>query len=127
MPGKSELDLYRELINEFQPEDEIWVSPNEKQKRDEEEAARKAKVSFDRILREYEQQQKLKPKSDVDRLRDELMREIKDIKRAINLLGIMLESEEPSLEDLQEHATLRDAYRKYKMVEALTLGKRDED
>ena len=68
-------------------------------------------------MKDYEQQEKLKPKSDTERLRDEMMRELRDIKKAIHTLGILLESDEPSREDLEKHKTLREAYRKYKTYE----------
>ncbi|MCK5605934.1 hypothetical protein KAR91_28815, partial [Candidatus Pacearchaeota archaeon] len=84
----------------------------------------KARKQLEQIMKDYELQEKLKPKSDTERLRDEMMRELRDIKKAIHTLGILLESDEPSREDLEKHKTLREAYRKYKMIEALTLGKK---
>lgn len=61
----------------------------------------------------------------VQRLRKEMHDELRDIKKAINKIGIMLDSDAPSQEQLDEHTTLREAYRKYKMIEALTLGKKE--
>lgn len=133
MPGKDEMDAIKEIMDNMnegrdwydnvKPKD-IWVSPDEKQKIDAEDANEKARKELERIMKEYEQKDMLKPKSDVERLRDELMREIRDIKKAIHTLGILLDSDEPSQEDLENHKTLREAYRKYKMIEALTLGKK---
>lgn len=112
----------RDLYNQALPK-EIWVSPDEKENMATQKSNTKARKAIEQIMKEYEQQEKLKPKSETQRLRDEMMRELKDIKKAIHTLGILLESDEPSQEDLSNHATLREAYRKYKMIEALTLGK----
>ena len=113
----------RDLYNQALPK-EIWVSPDEKENIETQKSNTKARKAIEQIMKEYKQQEKLKPKSETQRLRDEMMREIKDIKKAIHTLGILLESDEPSQEDLSNHATLREAYRKYKMIEALTLGKK---
>ena len=131
VPGRDELKAIQDIMDQMnenrdwydnvKPKD-IWVSPDEQEKMNAEDANRKARDELERIMREYEHQQKFKPKSDVERLRDEMLGEMREIKIAIIKLGIMLESEEPSQEDLEKHATLREAYRKYKMIEALTLG-----
>jgi hypothetical protein len=138
MPGKEQFQEWaitqiRKEIDEgsvspdwydaIQPQ-EIWVSPEEKENQATQKSNTKARKAIEQIMKEYESQEKLKPKSDTQRLRDEMMRELRDIKKAIHTLGILLESDEPSQEDLSNHATLREAYRKYKMIEALTLGKK---
>lgn len=138
MPGKEQFQEWaitqiRKEIDEgavspdwydaIQPQ-EIWVSPEEKENQATQKSNTKARKAIEQIMKEYEQQEKLKPKSETQRLRDEMMRELRDIKKAIHTLGILLESDEPSQEDLSNHATLREAYRKYKMIEALTLGKK---
>jgi len=135
MPGKDEEQMIKEIMEDYQERDwydnvkpkDIWVSPDEKEKINTEAANEKARKQLEKVMREYQQQDKLKPKSDVERLRDEMMREIRDIKKAIHILGILLESDEPSREDLEKHKTLREAYRKYKMIEALTLGQNENN
>lgn len=133
MPGRDEQKAIQEIMDRMnenrdwydnvKPKD-IWVSPDEQEKINADKSNEKARKELEKIMKAYEQERMLKPKSDTERLREELMREIREIKTAINKLGIMFESEEPSQKDLEKHATLREAYRKYKMIEALTLGQK---
>ena len=70
-----------------------------------------------------------KVKTDTDpvtRLRKEMHDELKDIKKAINKIGIMLDSDAPTQEQMKNHKMLKEAYLKYKMIEALILGKEDK-
>jgi len=59
----------------------------------------------------------------VHRLRKEMHDELGDIKAAIRKMGIMLDSDKPSQEQLEKSKMLKEAYMKYKMVEGLVLGK----
>ena len=59
----------------------------------------------------------------VTKLRKDVMAELADIKKALSKLGILLDSDAPTEEQLEKHKTLKDAYLKYKMVEKLVLGR----
>lgn len=61
-------------------------------------------------------------KDPVDRLREEFRKEIAEIKDAIRKIGILLDSDAPTEEQLKKHKALREAYLKYKMLEKLILG-----
>ena len=135
MPGKTNDDWAKEIMevigdqaerdwyDNVKPKD-IWVSPNEKEKIDDEEHAKHAKKEMQKIIDQFEMQKKQKPGSEIDRLRNEMRDEFADIKKALHTLGIMLDQDQPSNEDLATHPTLREAYRKYKMIEALILGQK---
>lgn len=58
----------------------------------------------------------------VTKLRKDVMEELDNIKKAIRKLGVLLDSDAPTEEQLEKHKTLKDAYLKYKMVEKLVLG-----
>lgn len=59
----------------------------------------------------------------VQRIRKEMHEELDEIKTAIRKMGIMLDSDKPSQEQLEKSKMLKEAYMKYKMVEGLVLGK----
>jgi len=48
--------------------------------------------------------------------------DISEVKGAIRKLGVLLDSDAPTKEQLEKYKTLKDAYNKYKMVEKLILG-----
>lgn len=137
MPGNNQQydDMTKKIMDEYtdqkerdwydnvQPKD-IWISPDEKKKVDEEQTSKDAKEAMQKILDLYEQEKKQKPLNEVDRLRNEMRDEFAEIKKALHILGIMLDQDAPTNEELAEHPTLREAYRKYKMIEALILGQK---
>lgn len=69
-------------------------------------------------MMEYEK----KRQDPIEILRDEMRGELNDIKKAIHTIGILLDGDKPTDEMLEKHKMLREAYRKYKMIEALILG-----
>ena len=96
---------------------DIWVSPTEKEKTATEERNRQFQKQIEDMLRSG--QASPDPVGD---LRKEMREELEDIKKAIRKIGVMLDGDAPSEEMLKKYKTLRDAYRKYKMIEALILG-----
>ncbi len=58
----------------------------------------------------------------VQQLRDEMREELRDVKRALRKVGILLDSDAPTEEQLKKHKALKRAYQKYKMTEKLILG-----
>jgi hypothetical protein len=95
----------------------VWVPEEEKRRSVQRKWQRELYQDWDRVSSAAA--------DPVHRLRNEMHDELRDIKKAINKIGIMLDSDAPSQEQLEEHTTLREAYRKYKMIEALTLGKKE--
>ena len=114
---KKESDWYDKF-----PEKDIWVSPTEQEKIDKETEQRQMQKQMEDILKQFEYEQKQNPPDPIDILRNEMREELNDIKKAIHKIGILLDGDVPSEEILEKHKTLRDAYRKYKMIEALILG-----
>ena len=99
---------------------DIWISPTEKEKIDIEARNRQYQKQIEDMMRQAQ------PRQDpVDDLRKEMREELNDIKRAIRKIGVMLDGDAPSEEMFEKHKTLRDAYRKYKMIEALILGQQE--
>lgn len=99
---------------------DIWISPTEQEKITAEEKNRKFQKQIEDMMRG----DKYKP-DPVDKLREEMRDELNDIKKAIHKIGIMLDGDAPSEEMLEKYKTLKDAYRKYKMIEALILGQQE--
>lgn len=52
----------------------------------------------------------------------QILRELDDMKRAMRKVSILLDSDLPDEEVFERFRMLREAYRKYKMVENLVLG-----
>ena len=94
---------------------DVWVP--------EEYKYEKTKKQFQKdIYKEWEKQAK-RTRDPVERLRKELHDELDEIKDAIRKIGILLDSDAPTEEQLEKYKMLKDAYLKYKMIEALVLGK----
>lgn len=98
---------------------EIWKPKEYERQKERDEWSRK-------IYDDWSQQAK-KIKDPVTVLREEMQEQLDEIKDAIRKLGILLDSDAPTEEQLKKHKILRDAYKKYKMVEALVLGKGKEE
>ena len=111
-----ERDWYEEKIIQ-----DIWVSPTEKEKIEIEAKNREYQKQIEDMMRDRGSQRP----NPVDKLREEMREELNDIKKAIRKIGVMLDGDAPSEEMLEKHKTLRDAYRKYKMIEALILGQQE--
>ena len=110
--GKAQ-DYEKQYMNE-----PIWVSPGQQEKWKTAEKLEQFQKDLNRLG------QIATRKEPWTHFRDEVRGDLKDIRKAIGKLGIMLDCEEPTAEELADHATLREAYRKYKMIEALILGKK---
>lgn len=127
MPGKDIkydwMDVEKH-IKEFTKKD-IWISPTEQEQIEIDRMSKIAKTQMDDIFKQFKYEQQKKPVDPVDKLRDEMRKELVDIKKAIHTIGILLDGDKPSDEMLEKHKTLRDAYRKYKMIEALILGQQE--
>ena len=74
-------------------------------------------------LMELEYEKQRRNPEPIERVRRELLDEIGDIKIAVRKLGILLDCEKPTAKQLEDHKMLREAYQKYKMIEALIFGK----
>ncbi len=135
MPGKDAMDnfaanIYEEMQKQMDKKimsesdwyedkkiEEIWVSPTEREQIEIDEKNRMYQKKIEDMMRNERVRQ-----DPVEQLRKEMRGELEDIKRAIRKIGVMLDSDAPTKEMLEKHKTLRDAYRKYKMIEALILG-----
>ena len=93
---------------------EIWRPKTVERKYMQDKWKRELYADWERVQRQA--------KDPVQMLRDEMKEELRDIKQAVNKMGIMLDSEAPSQEQLRKSKTLKDAYMKYKMIEKLVLG-----
>lgn len=65
---------------------------------------------------------KIKKKDPNEIFRKQTTKDIAEIKDAIRKIGIMFDEDTPSEKVMKNHKMLRDAYNKYKMIEALILG-----
>lgn len=86
-------------------------------------------VSTDEADRQYRQkiysewkQMGTQIKDPVQVLREEMNTQLTEIRTAIRKLGILLDSDAPTPEQLEKHKALKEAYLKYKMIEKLVLG-----
>ena len=64
----------------------------------------------------------LKEQDPNEQFRKQTTKDIAEIKEAIRKIGIMFGGDAPSKEMMKKHKMLKDAYNKYKMLEALVLG-----
>lgn len=65
--------------------------------------------------------QQLKERDPQDEFRKQTIKDIGEIKDAIRKIGILFGDDAPSKEMMNKHKMLKDAYNKYKMIEALVL------
>ncbi len=72
----------------------------------------------DSIMQDWQQ---LKERDPNEEFRRETKEDIAEIKDAIRKIGIMFGDDAPSREMMKKHKMLKDAYNKYKMIEALVL------
>lgn len=73
----------------------------------------------DAIMQDWEQ---LKERDPNEQFRRQTNKDMAEIKDAIRKIGIMFGEDAPSKEMMKKHKMLKDAYNKYKMIEALVLG-----
>lgn len=71
------------------------------------------------IMQDWEQ---LKERNPNEQFRRQINKDMAEIKDAIRKIGIMFGEDAPSKEMMEKHKMLKDAYNKYKMIEALVLG-----
>ena len=64
----------------------------------------------------------IRKKDPNEEFRRQTVKDIAEIKSAIRKIGILLSEDAPSKEMQNKHKMLKDAYKKYKMIEALVLG-----
>lgn len=74
----------------------------------------------DAIMQDWNQ---LKERDPNEEFRRETKKDIAEIKDAIRKIGIMFAEDKPSKKTMEDHKMLKDAYNKYKMIEALVLEK----
>lgn len=115
-------EIFRRIID--YRDKKPWLPESEITKQQIEDSKRKMEDHMWKILRD---QQRHQPKAPIDVLREDMEKQLREIRKAIRKLGILLDSDEPTEEQLKKHKALRDAYRKYKMIEKLTLGGEAED
>lgn len=65
---------------------------------------------------------KMKETDPNEAFRKQTKKELAEIKDAIRKIGIMFDEDAPSKELMEKHKMLKDAYNKYKMIEALITG-----
>ena len=112
--------MARKVVEEFDSQaldaltGEIWRPKTVERKYMQDKWRRELYADWERVQRQA--------KDPVQKLRDEMKEELRDIKRAVNKMGIMLDSEAPTEEQLRKSKMLKEAYSKYKMVEKLVLG-----
>lgn len=92
----------------------VWIPEEEKRKYSREKWQRELYQDWDKVASSAA--------DPVRRLRKEMHDELGDIKSAIRKLGIMLDGDKPTEEQLKNSKMLKEAYLKYKMVEGLVLG-----
>lgn len=97
---------------------EFILPEQEKQRRENEHH-----IDAMKKLMEIEYEKQRRNPEPIERVRRELLDEIGDIKIAVRKLGILLDCEKPTAKQLADHKMLREAYQKYKMIEALIFGK----
>lgn len=107
----------------------VWMPPKTaEQVWDEEEQRIQNEYRTNEQIYRYKQQNAERD-IHIERLRktvendfNKLAEDIEEIRDVIRQLGILLRSDRPTNEQLQKHKMLREAYEKYKMIEALVLG-----
>ena len=72
----------------------------------------------DAIMQDWEE---IKERDPNEQFRRQTKKDISEIKDAIRKIGIMFGEDAPSKEMMEKHKMLKDAYNKYKMIEALVL------
>ena len=72
----------------------------------------------DAIMQDWEQ---LKRQNPDEQFRRQVTRDIEEIKDAIRKIGILFDEDAPDYQTSKKHKMLKDAYNKYKMIEALVL------
>lgn len=72
----------------------------------------------DAIMQDWQQ---LKDRDPNEQFRRQTNKDLAEIKDAIRKIGIMFREDAPSEETMEKHKMLKDAYNKYKMIEALVL------
>lgn len=121
--SKQEQDLIDELTKkigtcqENYPPD-IWKPEEYELHKIKEQEQRKFK---DAIMQDWNEIQRKDPN---EQFRRQTVKDIAEIKDAIRKIGILLSEDEPSKEMQDKHKMLKDAYKKYKMIEALVLGEK---
>ena len=93
---------------------ELWLPDSVEEKK----AQREWK---EKLYREWKEQA-TQVHDPVQKLRKDVMDELSDIKKAIRKLGVLLDGDAPTEEQLEKHKMLKEAYTKYKMIEKLVLG-----
>lgn len=131
MPGKDEIHYATKIqehmirgIEERIMSDEVPIGPPDiwKPKSYEYETDRNtARKKFQKDI--FSDWDKLRQKDPNEEFRHKTTKDIAEIKDAIRKIGIMFDEDVPSKEQMDNHKMLRDAYKKYKMIEALILGK----
>lgn len=119
------LDLEKHIMEKLsqqvqQPQEnlppEIWTPEEYEYRTIREAEKRKFKES---IMQDWNELRKKDPNEE---FRRQTVKDIAEIKSAIRKIGILLSEDAPSKEMQNKHKMLKDAYKKYKMIEALVLG-----
>ena len=72
----------------------------------------------DAIMQDWDQLRKQDPD---EQFRRQTIKDISEIKDSIRKIGILFGEDAPSKVQMKKHKMLKDAYNKYKMIEALVL------
>lgn len=126
MPSKEDMDLEKDIIrqlseqvkknipSEFPPE--LWKPDSYELDKIRSDQEKKFREQMMQDWREIQQ------KNPDEEFRRKTTKDISEIKDAIRKLGILFSEDAPSKEMQAKYKMLKDAYKKYKMVEALILG-----
>jgi len=76
----------------------------------------------DAIMQDWDQLRKQDPD---EQFRRQTIKDIAEIKDSIRKIGILFGEDAPSNAQMKKHKMLKDAYNKYKMIEALVLEEND--
>lgn len=119
-------DEIRDMMNEYHQEKKKIMPPNILLPKDQIEEDLK-KQTMDEFQKQMDRMLKEKTNvSEAERVRREIQPQLDEIKEGMRKIGIILDSDLPDEESFKKFKMLREAYRKYKMVERLVLGQDDD-
>ena len=128
MPGKynvyDENDLPKELRKWMEKDEEV---PQEIMLPRKEVEQKHLNDQIDLLRKQMEYERKKHEQNDpVARELRDLRNEVEHLKDAMRKIGVLLDTDLPDGEAFDEFKMLRDAFKKYKMVEKLVLGDKDD-
>jgi len=110
--------IEKRITDDMQPKgpQDIWKPDSYEYKKERDRQQRQFKEDI------FQDWQKMKETDPNEAFRKQTKKDIAEIKDAIRKIGIMFGEDAPSKEMMEKHKMLKDAYNKYKMIEALITG-----